>query len=342
MQNNINWGIIGLGNVALGFADAFKESNNSKLKGISSNNSNKIKMFQEKFNISQSYCFENYEDLLECKDIDIVYIALPNSLHKEWIIKSIKSKKKVLVEKPAFMSLSEIDEVEKELKDCNVFFAEGFMYRYSPQIMRVIELLKNGSIGKPKSMVSNFGVNLLTKKNIFGFKKKKKINKDSRLFNKDLGGGAILDLGCYPVSFSFLIATIVSDINYDNIQILDKNIDIGSTGVDIDARANLLFDNGFRSLVNTSFSKDLGSETIIKGADGIIKIQDSWRSEPSIINLEGKIKEEIKVKCDNNIFSYEINAISKSILDGRLSPSFPGVGIKESMGLIKILHKWLN
>ena len=96
------------------------------------------------------------------------------------------------------------------------------------------------------------------------------------------------------------------------------------------------------SLVNTSFLEDLGTETIIYGTEGIMKVKDPWRSEPSIISLEGKINKEIEVKFNNNIFSYEINAISKSILDGRLSPSFPGVGIKESMGLIKILHKWLN
>ena len=114
MQNNINWGIIGLGNVASGFAEAFKESNNSELKGISSNNLDKIKLFQEKFNINKDYCFDNYENLLKCEDIDIVYIALPNSMHQEWILKSIKNRKKVLVEKPAFINLSEIKNIKQQ------------------------------------------------------------------------------------------------------------------------------------------------------------------------------------------------------------------------------------
>jgi len=342
MQNNINWGIIGLGNVALEFADAFKCSNNSKLKGISSHNSDKIKLFQEKFNIKKNCCFDNYEDLLKCKDIDIIYIALPNSMHQEWIIKCIKSKKKVLVEKPAFMNLRELDYTRKEVVNNKVFFSEGFMYRYSPQIIKVIDLIKNNSIGTPKMMMSNFGVNILTKKNIFGFTKRKKINKQNRLYNKDLGGGAVLDLGCYTVSLSILIASIVSEIKYDKTQILNKNIEIGSSGVDIEAKAKLVFDNGFESLVHTSFLKDVGTETIINGTDGIIKIKDPWRSEPAIITLEGKIKKEIEVETNKNIFSYEINAISKSILEGRLSPNFPGVDIDESIGLIKILHKWLN
>ena len=75
------------------------------------------------------------------------------------------------------------------------------MYRYHPQILKVIELLKKNVIGKLISMDSVFGIDILTKKNFFGFKIKKKLKKESRLYNKNLGGGAILDLGCYPVSF---------------------------------------------------------------------------------------------------------------------------------------------
>jgi len=172
MKQIINWGIIGLGNIALQFAKAFKDSTNSKLKGISSTNLEKIKVFQKKFEINKEYCFNNYQDLLNSNNIDIVYIALPNSMHKEWILKSINNNKNILVEKPAFMNLSETEGIKKKLINNNIFFSEGFMYRYTPQILKVIELIKNDTIGKLVSMDSSFGVNLLTKKNIFGFKKK--------------------------------------------------------------------------------------------------------------------------------------------------------------------------
>ena len=174
MTQIINWGIIGLGNVALEFANAFKDSNNAKLLGISSNNKNKIQKFMEKFNINKDYCFNKYEDLLNCEDIDIIYIALPNSMHKEWIEKSIEKKKNILIEKPAFMSLMETEIIKKKIQNGNFFFSESFIYRYTPQIFKVLELLRNNTIGKPISMVSNYGSNILTKKNIFGFRKKKK------------------------------------------------------------------------------------------------------------------------------------------------------------------------
>ena len=342
MRQNINWGIIGLGNIALSFAHAFKESNNSTLKGISSNNPDKIKVFQEKFNINKNYCFDNYEDLLECKDIDIVYIALPNSMHKEWILKSINSKKRILVEKPAFINLLDAEDIKDKIIDHNIFFAEAFMYRYSPQVLKVLELIKDETIGKPVSMVSNFGVNLLTKKNIFGFNKKKKIDKKNRLYNKELGGGAILDLGCYPVSFSILIASIISKIDYDKFKIIKKMRDNGSLDVDINSNLNLEFENGFISEVNASFSKNLGTETVIKGSTGVMRILNPWQADPPTIILEGSINKEINLKYNNDIYSYEISAISKNILEGKSNPDFPGISIHETIGITKILDRWLN
>jgi predicted dehydrogenase len=202
--------------------------------------------------------------------------------------------------------------------------------------------LRNNTIGKPISMVSNYGSNILTKKNIFGFRKKKKININNRLHSKKLGGGAILDLGCYPVSLSILIASMVSKINYDKINVLNKIKEIGSTEVDINSYAKLEFENGFMSEINASFSKEIGKETVIRGTDGVMRIMNPWQVEPSTIILEGKINKKIKVECVNNIFLYEINTISKNILEGKTKPDFPGLSIEEIIGGTTVLDKWLN
>ena len=342
MTQIINWGIIGLGNVALKFAEAFKDSNNSKLKAVSSNTKDKINKFQKKFNIDKNYCFNKYEDLLDCKEIDIVYIALPNSMHKEWINKSIEKKKNILIEKPAFIDLSQIENIKKKINDYNLFFSEGFIYRYSPQILEILELLKNNTIGEPKSMVSNYGINLLTKKNIFGLIKKKKIDNNNRIYNKKLGGGAILDLGCYPVSLSMLVASTISKIDCEKIRVVDKIKEMGSSKVDVNSHARIEFENGFVSDVNTSFSKEIGKETVIIGSEGLLKIVNPWQIDPPTIILEGKINKKIEIECAKNIFSYQINNISKNLLEGKSKPDFPGVSINETIELTKILNKWLN
>ena len=102
-MKQVNWGIIGLGNIALKFAEAFKNLNNSKLLGISSKDMNKIEQYKKEFKINKDYCFDNYEELLKCNDIDIVYIALPNSLHYEIIIKAIENKKKNFSRKTCYI-----------------------------------------------------------------------------------------------------------------------------------------------------------------------------------------------------------------------------------------------
>ena len=191
-------------------------------------------------------------------------------------------------------------------------------------------------------MISNYGKNLLTKKNIFGLIKKKKINNNNRLYSKKLGGGAILDLGCYPVSLSMLVASTISKIDCEKISVVDKIKEIGSYEVDINSHARIKFKNGFVSDINASFSKEIGKETVIIGSEGLLKIVNPWEVNPPTIILEGKVNKKIEVECVNNIFTYQINNISKNLLEGKSKPDFPGVSINETIELNKILNKWLN
>ena len=138
--------------------------------GIASKDSNKLNKFQEEFEIDNNYCFNNYENLLKNNNIDIIYIALPTSFHHEWISKCLEKGKKVLVEKPATMNSSEIIDIKKNYFDKEIFFSEAFMYMYHPQIKKTVELINEGEIGKLISMESSFGIDILTKKNFFGFK----------------------------------------------------------------------------------------------------------------------------------------------------------------------------
>jgi len=258
-MRKINWGIIGLGNIAHEFSKAFAETNNAKLLAISSKDENKLKKFRQQFNVESKFSFENYQDLINCEEVDIVYIALPNSFHKHWILKAIKNNKNILVEKPATVNLSEAREIKKYLEKTNIFFSEAFMYRYHPQIQSVIDIIKDNKIGNLLSMKTSFGINILTKKKLFIFNKKKKINPKSRLFDKDLGGGCILDLGCYPSSFSLLIGSLKNKLSSNSFEISNILTEKGETGVDINSSAEILFQDGFKSKVYASFKDDLGS-----------------------------------------------------------------------------------
>ena len=94
-MKKINWGIIVLGNIAQSFSEGFLYAKNSRLLAVSSKNKSKLELFKNKYKINENYIFQNYEDLLNCNDVDIVYIALPNSLHYDWIKKAVKSNKNI-------------------------------------------------------------------------------------------------------------------------------------------------------------------------------------------------------------------------------------------------------
>ena len=214
-MKKIKWGIIGLGNIAKSFSEGFFDVDNSKLLSVSSLNKSKIDYFKNRFSIDKDYIFPQYEDLLNCTDIDIVYITLPNNLHYEWVEKCIEKNKKILIEKPAFMKLENALSVKKKINEKNLFFSEGYMYRYNPQIKKAVEIIQSGEIGIAKRMESSFCENILTKRKFIFFEKARKIDKNSRLFNPKLGGGCILDLGCYPTSISILIASLTDGINHE-------------------------------------------------------------------------------------------------------------------------------
>ena len=334
-----NWGILGLGNVAEKFIEGFKYVKNANLKGIASKKKEKLEKFKINLKLEEEYCFSNYDDLIKCKEIDVVYITLPHSMHYENILKCFHNNKNVIVEKPAVINLNEITNL-KNIINKNLFFAEAFMYRYHPQLSKVINLIKDNQIGNLIEMKSYFGVNLMKKKFLFFFTKNKKINEKHRLFNKNLGGGAVLDLGCYPSSMSILIASLKS--NFKKVEVEDKKLDFYKTGVDINSFATLNFDNNFKSYVGTSFNNNLGKKTIIKGEKGTLIIHDSWHGEPSKITMIGKSKEIFNIDSLNNIYSYEIEKFSENIIEKNYKVKYPGLSFEETFLNIRILDSWLN
>ena len=341
-MRKINWGIVGLGNIAKSFSDGFFDTNRAKLLAISSLNIKKLEKFKNSFDINEKYVFKDYESLLKCHDVDIVYLALPNNLHYKWISEAIKNNKKILVEKPALLNFSDAKKIERKIIDKKLFFTEGYMYRYYPYINEVIELIKKGDIGKPLSIETSFGSNLLTKKKFFFFKKKKKINPDGRLFNLELGGGCILDLGCYVTSFSILIASLVVGVNYKNFDLINVKKKIGSTGVDIDAEGEILFEGGFKSKIKASFENDIGNTSIINGENGRVIIRNTWHGRDEIIKIINGKKTIIKNSMTKNIYSYQIESISEKILENKNETNFLGFKIDDTLLNTKILEEWLN
>ena len=249
-MEKIKWGIIGPGNIANNFADGLKGSYSGQLVSIASKSEDRRKNFGDKYDIHPDFRFDSYEDIINSEHIDAIYISTPHTLHAEWTIKAAGKGKHILCEKPGAINFNEGKKIIDAVREAGVFYMEGFMYRCHPQIPKLVDIIKNKIIGDVISIETSFGFDM------------GKTIPDHRLFNKNLAGGGILDVGLYPISFSRLIAGVATGDKFSEPKFLDAEAKIGETGVDEIAHANLEFKNGIKAKVSTAIRETMKNNAI--------------------------------------------------------------------------------
>ena len=313
----ISWGIIGFGRMGRQYVDCFKtKSDLFKLSGISSKTSSNIKEFN---------FYNSYEDLIKVKEIDAIYISTLNNTHRDLVILANNYNKKILCEKPLGMNFLEVQELHSLLKKKEETFLEAIAYRAHPIIPTVFEILNDKEIGQIKKIESNFGF------------KVRKIKKESRLFNKKVGGGAILDLGCYPLSFFNLF-----DKKKD-IKVIKSNFKLCETDVDIDGEIFLKIDSKIDAIGKVSLRENLDNKCRIYCENAIITIPSPWLpTNKTFIEIETKSRYFKRlISSDKNVYQHLLEASSIFFSKKKEKPKFL-VGIDESLKISKIIDLWKN
>ena len=310
----INWGILGLGRMGMTFAHSVKETSNSKLMCVGSKSG---KIFEDFKN-------QTYEDIIMNDDVHAIYIATLNNTHIKLIKDIISNNKKILCEKPVSLSLEDLLEVKKLINEKKIQFYEAIAYYSHQQTNEILKLINNDEIGEIKNIESNFGFEA-------------KFKPSSRIFNKSLGGGAIFDLGCYPISFVMLFSN-----NLKKLTITSKNINYAKSGVDDDATAILNYNNEFESKIHVSFKKNLDNICVIGGSKGSIKINEPWN--PGINStIEVTNKKHFYVKSINSklsIYANQIEKVSESFINHDDNSNL--FNIEKSLINMRIISDWLN
>jgi len=323
----INWGIVGLGNMANIFAQSISETKNSRLISVASKSNYKLETFSKNFNIKPENRFTNYEELLKSKEINAVYISTLNNTHVDLILKSVKNNKKILCEKPIGLNLDEANLAFEAIKKYNTSFYEAIAYRAHPQTQNLLELIEFEEIGEIYKIESSFGF------------KVKRIKKDSKLFNKDSGGGAILDLGCYPISFFNLFTNKDNKIHFKN-----GEGTFCSTGVDDDAKIELQIGNNIEAIGLVSLKRNLSNKCKIFGEKGNITIPSPWLpSKKSFIEVQknnGSYYKKFST-AEKSVYAIQIEAISNLFFD-KSPHKKNNVDINESIEIMKILDFWIK
>ncbi|MGM8212240.1 Gfo/Idh/MocA family protein [Virgibacillus sp. W0430] len=301
-MRKVQWGILSTANIAQQqMIPAIIRSINAEVTAIATNsNVNKAKKIASQFSIDKVY--KSYEELLNDSQIDAVYIATPNNSHKEWAIKAAAKGKHVLCEKPATMNAKEVREIEAAFKENNVIFMEGFMYYFHPQHERMKEIINRGGIGEISLIQSGHSYTMT-----------KQDKKTNIRMKKEMGGGTIYDLGCYPIHLmryilqaepeSVFVHT-VEDLRYE---------------VDMETVTYLTFSNGVRATFDTSFNLPIRHNFKIIGTKGSIILTRAFR--PDLHGGEGHIIIEKDNKttletCYGDQYRNEVEHVSQSIIDG--------------------------
>jgi predicted dehydrogenase len=328
------WGIIGPGRIAHNFADGLKEAPSGVLAAIASRNSERRRTFGDDYGLDADKRHDTYEALMADPEVDAVYISTPHPFHAALSIQAMRGGKAVLCEKPAGLNAAEVTAVTEVAAQMGVFFMEAFMYRCHPQIARMLDILRSGEIGDLVHMRAAFGFSS-------GF------DAGSRLYDRKLGGGGILDVGGYPVSLARLVAGVAVGRPFNEPEEVKGVGQIGRSGVDEVAYGLLRFESGFTAEIACAIARAMDNSALVSGTRGTLKLDDPWvpgrNAGPSDaivrVTVDGKERVE-ELKHPQHLFAFEAEAASKAIAEGKREAAAPAMTHADSIGNNAVLDRW--
>lgn len=251
-NRSIKWGIVGLGNIASQFASDLLLIENAELTAVASRDFTKAEEFGGKFNALRMY--NSYDLLFEDSEVEIVYIATPHNSHAELSIKALEKGKHVLCEKPMALSYQDAQRMIEASKKNNVFFMEAFWTRFIPSIQNLLQKIGNGIIGDVNYIKADFAFHGSETEN-------------KRLFDKELGGGALFDIGVYPLFLSYILLGKPKEVIAKALK--HKN--------DIDLQTSMILQyETAQSILHASIVSESDMKAIISGTKGRIELNAPW------------------------------------------------------------------
>jgi predicted dehydrogenase len=300
MTNPLTWGVLGCANIARrSFLPALAQAG-GKLGAMSSRDLAKAQAWAAEFGAVKAY--GSYTDLLADESIDAVYIPLPNTEHVPWAIKAAAAGKHVFCEKPFAPTAAEARQAVSACRKADVYLFEAFVYRCHPQSLTIARLIKEGKIGEVRSVSSYFHFNLRVR------------NQDNIRMRADLAGGALMDVGCYPLSY---IRFIFGDMP---IAVTAQAAVDASSGVDTNMVAALRFTNGMAS-ASASMDALGGQGAVIFGSEGVMNIASPCHpaAVASVVISHGSNREESQFGSDRLPFSGAIMHFT-DVVRGEVQP----------------------
>ena len=308
MAESIRWGIVGTGGIAAQFATAMPHAAGGDVVAVASRTAEGAQAFGDRFNTARRHA--SYEALAADSSVDVVYVAGPHIRHATDTIAFLEAGKHVLCEKPLAINHSEASAMVAVARSRGLFLMEAVWSRFLPAYTTIVDILASGSVGEPSMVDAEFGFSL-------------PVMPDHRLFDRSLGGGALLDLGIYPLQLCSLVLGPV-----EHIRGLGT---IGSTGVDEQVAAISTHENGGLGIIRAGIRTQLACSARISSSKGSIALPAFMHCPDYLIVSDKTGERRIDCPVGEHGLRFEIEEIHRCLNAGKLESSV--MPLDESMSL---------
>ncbi len=269
----VAWGVLSTARINLAVLAGARQSDRVDVVAVASRDQSRAEEYAREQGIDRAH--GSYEALLEDPDVEAVYISLPNSLHVEWSIRALEAGKHVLCEKPLDRRPEEVERAFDAAERADRLLMEAFMYRHHPQTKKLKEIVEGGRIGELRLIRASFSFMLDDPTNV-------------RL-KADLDGGSLMDVGCYCVSGSRLLAG-------EPEQVFGQQV-TGPTGVDVRFAGLLRFPGDVLAEIDCGFDLPAGSDLVAIGSDGDVHVTYPWFCHDHAVEVRrGEEAERVEVE----------------------------------------------
>jgi predicted dehydrogenase len=311
---SIHWGIMGTGAIAEKFVNDFTLTSGGCIKAIASRTRQRAEEFALNHNVTVAY--GSYQELAEDNSIDVIYIATPHSMHYENTMLCLENGRSVLCEKPIAINSAQLEQMQALARQKNVLLMEAMWMYFMPLVSQIKKWIDSGRIGNVKCIKADFGYSAIYKP-------------DSRWFNPTLAGGALLDLGIYPVTF----ANYILESYPTQIQAIAQK---APSGVDGFTGITFQYKNGCIVQMSCSLICELIPGAYIFGSRGYINIPYFWKARKATLVTDDGTEEALDERLSIG-YNYEIEEVHKLLNAGAKESSL--ATFERSMRNMLILDK---
>ena len=311
----IRWGILGTGNIARQFATGLNSAPGAELAAVGSRAAETAESFGEQFDIPRRYA--TYEDFTCDPELDVVYVATPHPMHRDNSILCLEAGKAVLCEKSFTVNAAMADDVIAVARERGLFLMEAMWTRFLPAVVKVRQWLREGAIGDVRMVQADFGF-------------RSGLNPEGRLFDPELGGGALLDVGIYAISFASMVLG-------PHPEAVESTAEIGTTGVDEQSAFLLRYGGGEIAVLSCGVRTSIPVEARIIGTEGRILLHAPFYRGTTVTLTSGENETQLDFPLEGNGYNYQAMAVGECLRAGKLeSETMP---LDETRAIVALMDR---